>query len=111
VHHFRAWIYRIAHNEIVEYHRNHKPMLPIEHAHQVSNPDHLPEVSMLELQASQQVTKAIAQLEPDLQQVLVCRFIDQLSHAETVEIMVLKPGHVRVLQHRALNKVREFPNG
>jgi RNA polymerase sigma-70 factor (ECF subfamily) len=111
VRHFRGWIYRIAHNEIVEYHCNHQPTIPIEHAHNLSDPNHSPEANLSDKQASQQLAQAIAQLEPDLQQVLVCRFIDHLSHAETAEIMDLKPGHVRVLQYRALNKVREVLNG
>ncbi|MCP4360767.1 MAG: RNA polymerase subunit sigma-70, partial [Chloroflexi bacterium] len=41
------------------------------------------------------------------QQVIVCRFINQLSHAETARIIGAKEGYVRVLQYRALKIMRE----
>lgn len=110
VNHFRAWIYRIAHNEIIEYHRNHQSTLPIDQAIHISDANDSPEANIVDMQASEQLAQAISRLEPDLQQVLVCRFIDKLSHAETAEIMKLKPGYVRVLQYRALNKMREILN-
>jgi RNA polymerase sigma-70 factor (ECF subfamily) len=105
VRNFRAWIYRIAHNEVVERYRTQKPTLTINHLDNLSHPDPTPEANILAIQSSQSLAQAITELEPDLQQVLVCRFINQLSHAETAKIMNLKPGHVRVLQHRALKKM------
>ena len=49
---------------------------------------------------------AIQGLKEPLQQVIILRFINRLSHAETAKILGLKPGHVRVLQYRALKKLR-----
>jgi DNA-directed RNA polymerase specialized sigma24 family protein len=40
--------------------------------------------------------------------VIACRFIAGISHSETAEVMNLREGHVRVLQHRALKRLREL---
>jgi RNA polymerase sigma factor (sigma-70 family) len=50
----------------------------------------------------------IQSLDTNLQQVIVCRFVGGLSHAETAQIMGIKEGHVRVLQLRALQKLRQI---
>ena len=102
---FRAWLYRIAHNLVADFHRAKKttslettgpfPAQTVPLERQVQNKlegEHLAEV--------------ISQLEEQLQQVIILRFINQHSHAETANIMGLKEGHVRVLQHRALKQLR-----
>jgi RNA polymerase sigma-70 factor (ECF subfamily) len=38
--------------------------------------------------------------------VVLNRFVNELSHAETAQVMGLREGHVRVLQYRALKKMR-----
>jgi len=40
--------------------------------------------------------------------VILHRFINGLSHAETAQVMGLRKGHVRVLQHRALKVMRDL---
>lgn len=104
---FRAWIYRIAQNLVIDYKRA-TPHVSLEQ-------EKVPEKDVLELdglvekkQENQRLALAIMQLEAPSQQVIVLRFINQLSHAETAEILELKEGHVRVLQYRALQRLREL---
>lgn len=105
---FRAWLYRIAHNLVVDYYRTRKPNLPLEHANDLHDDAPTPETNLQVIEEGQQLSLAIARLKPDLKEVLVCRFISGMSHAETAKIMGLAEGHVRVLQHRALRKIRKF---
>jgi RNA polymerase sigma-70 factor (ECF subfamily) len=105
VQNFRAWLYRIAHNEVIKHYRTHKPTLTIDHATNLRDPTASLETNILAMQESQLLAQAIAQLEPNYQQVIVCRFISQLSPGEIAKIMDIQPGHVRVLQHRALKKM------
>lgn len=107
-HNFRAWLYRIAHNLVVDHHRSHNPAISLDEALSIADPKAGPESTTQTNQDSQQLALAINKLEPNLQQVLVCRFINQLSHSETAEIMKIEPGYVRVLQHRALKKMAEL---
>lgn len=105
---FRAWLYRIAHNMIVDHHRARKPSISLDEAVSLSDSADGPELAASSNWDSQRLAAAIKLLEPNLQQVLVCRFINQISHAETARIMGLNPGHVRVLQHRALKKMAQL---
>ncbi|SRR5260221_2919851 len=102
----RAWIYRIAHNKVIDYRRTRKPQVPIE-----NNPDKNLQVAGLEsdmdnLFLSQQLAEGVRKLPANYQQIIILRFINQLSHAEVAEIMQITESHVRVLQHRALLMMR-----
>lgn len=103
---FRAWLYRIAHNTVVDYYRMRKPIsdsLADESRDSRPSPEH--QVQARDEQ--QQLAAAIRELESGLQQVIIYRFINGLSHAETAQVMGIREGHVRVLQHRALNQLRK----
>jgi RNA polymerase sigma-70 factor (ECF subfamily) len=104
----RAWVYRIAHNKVIDHHRTKKPQEPID-----GNPDkklHSPwlESELDDLFASRQLAEGLRQLSATYQEVIILRFINQLSHAEVAEIMNITESHVRVLQYRALQQMREI---
>jgi RNA polymerase sigma-70 factor (ECF subfamily) len=105
---FQAWVYRIAHNTVVDHFRRRKPEVPLEHInnlhHQGPTPEQEAQVKLEEVR----LARAISKLNPDQQQVIACRFIAGISHSETAEVMNLREGHVRVLQHRALKRLREL---
>jgi len=103
----RAWLYRIAHNVVVDHYRSARETTEL-------SPKYLhdrhpsPEHQIQDRDLRQQLTDMIKSLDPNLQQVIVCRFVSGLSHAETGQIMGIKEGHVRVLQLRALQKLRQM---
>jgi DNA-directed RNA polymerase specialized sigma24 family protein len=43
-----------------------------------------------------------------LQQVIICRFINGLSHAETAQVLDTNENNTRIMQYRALKKLRKF---
>jgi RNA polymerase sigma-70 factor (ECF subfamily) len=105
---FRAWLYRVAHNVVVDRHRTFKPTVPLEHV--ITHKNVLAENPEITAQNGETVTemaRLIASLDDDLQQVITCRFVMNLSHAETAAIMGRTEGYVRVLQHRALKKLKD----
>lgn len=102
---FRAWLYRIAHNEVVNHHRNKTPEVPLDEAINLHDQTPNPEKAVEIQERNRLLARAISQLDSDSQQVLIFRFINQFSHDETAEIMERTPGHIRVLQHRALKKL------
>ena len=104
----RAWIYRIARNKVTDYQRTRKPQEPID-----DNPDKKLQGNWLEhelddLFMSRQLAQGVRQLRANYQEVIILRFINQMSHAEVAEIMNITESHVRVLQYRALHKMREI---
>lgn len=99
-----CWLYRIAHNLIVDYHRSHRknmsPSLdePLEELQ--SEVNILKQV--IEAEEASTLAKAVARLNEEQQQVILLRFVEGLSHAEIARIMNKSEGACRMLQNRAL---------
>lgn len=105
---FNAWIYRIAHNVVIEYYRTTKETTTLEDASTLTDPSFTPEaLTDLNLDSAG-LAKAISQLELNYQQIIILRFVNGLSHNETAEILNIKSNHARILQYRALKKLREI---
>ena len=103
----RAWLFRIAHNSIVDYYRMCKPMTNLLDG-QLQEDHPSPEHQAQTRDDHQKLLAAIHSLGVKLKQVIICRFVSNLSHAETAQVMGIKEQHVRVLQHRALKKLRQI---
>jgi RNA polymerase sigma-70 factor (ECF subfamily) len=103
---FRAWLYRVARNQVIDRHRTRKPAVPLEQAATLRDGSPAPEAIAQAREESAELAAVIARLGRRYQQVLVCRFVNGLSHAETAQVLGLKENHVRVLQHRALQELR-----
>lgn len=99
---FSAWLYRLAHNKMVDVLRSHKRSqeLPLEHAAYVVSSDSMEAVEgYLDFQ---QILNTLRVLNDQQREVIVLRFVEELSIAETAQIMQKSEGAVKALQHRAL---------
>lgn len=105
---FRALLFKIAHNLSVDRWRTNKGELSLQEEGSRTDDADLdtPEESMMARELKQELVAVIRKLDSQLQNVFICRFVIGLSHAETAQSLGLKEGHVRVLQHRALKKIR-----
>lgn len=98
---FGAWLYRIASNLIADHYRSKKEVLAeIPEDYQSDAVDPFDELSMREDQL--RLKQAILSLSEEYQNVIILRFIKELSHTEVADIMDRSEGAVRVLQHRAI---------
>lgn len=103
----RAWLYRIAHNVTVDYYRTARATLDVM-KQKLWDKDPSPEHQIQDQDVNRQLVELIQSLDTNLQQVILCRFVSGMSHAETAEVLGIKEGHVRVLQLRALQKLRRL---
>jgi RNA polymerase sigma-70 factor (ECF subfamily) len=105
---FRGWLYRIAHNLLVDHYRKQPPapMLALDEQLVAAQGD--PDSALAEKLSHQDLLAAISQLTLNQQQVLVLRFGEQLAAREVAEIMGKSVGAVEVLQHRALTALRRL---
>jgi RNA polymerase sigma-70 factor (ECF subfamily) len=102
-HPFKSWLYRIAHNLIVDHHRKRKPVdLADEELHDRPATIPLPEEIIENGQEAHVLAMAIQQLTEEEQQVIVLRFVEGLSHQEVADVIGKSEGASRVIQHRAL---------
>lgn len=106
---FSAWIYRIAHNHIINTLRNSQKFTSIEM-------ENIAEISSPKLEVEtkleqQELTEMIADLPQNQRQVVVLKFIDGLDNKEIGKIMRKSEGAVRILQMRALTALRKKIGG
>ena len=101
-----AWLYRMAHNAVIDHYRLKRTFISLEDVHQaeVRQEDGIEE--KLELQTkSQQLRAALQVLTEEQQTVLILKFIDGLSTQEIARQLGKRQGAVRGLQMRALQKL------
>ena len=103
---FRAWIYRIARNQVIDHYRKRRPDRSLESEGDLPAGDVSPEAAAQRAEDASAVQRAILSLEPPYREVIVCRFIQGLSPAETASVLGIRENTIRVQQHRGLEKIR-----
>jgi RNA polymerase sigma-70 factor (ECF subfamily) len=98
----KAWLYRTAHNIVVDHYRRmqHRDHLPL-FENMVDAGMDLSEAADQRLTA-ELVRNALDHLTPDQRQVITLKFLAGLSNSEVAEVMEKPVGAVKSLQHRAL---------
>lgn len=110
---FSAWLFRIAHNLVVDYHRTKRETLPIE-GEEFDQPlvaegqGAKPEQSAERAMTAERLQKAVAQLTEEQQQVIILKFLEGYSTKEIAQILDKRQGAIRGLQFRALTALREI---
>lgn len=109
---FLAWIYRIAHNTVIDHYRTKKVVIFIEDIKSME-PSYLDGVDeKLDLQyQSQQLQEALRKLTLSQQQVLMLKYTAGLKTSEIARKLGKQEGAVRALQMRGLEglaKCREI---
>lgn len=99
---FLAWLYRIAYARVVDYWRQQERRTEVRLSETVPAPE-LPPDEYLQAQADwERAMDLIAQLTDDQQDVIILRFIGEMSLAEVAETLGKTLGATKALQHRAL---------
>jgi RNA polymerase sigma-70 factor (ECF subfamily) len=105
---FSAWLYRIAHNLVANWHRDRsrKQEIPLDEAPLLSKGEH-PESALVRTQEQEALLRMIRSLSSDRQQLLILKFVDHLSNTEIGLIMGRSEGAVKSLYHRTLLFLRD----
>lgn len=107
---FSAWLYRIAHNLVANWHRDRsrKQEVPLDDLPVIptSKSDH-PERNLVRSQEQESLLKMIRTLPPERQNLLILKFVENMSNAEIGKIMGRSEGAVKSLYHRTLLALRD----
>lgn len=111
---FSAWLYRIAHNLVANYHRDRAKKqeisLDVIPGQVLPQSEVLPEASIARSQEVDELLARIRDLSPNRQELLILKFVDQLSNKEIGQIMRKSEGAIKSLYHRTLLELREKMN-
>ena len=97
---FSAWLYRIAHNLVANWHRDNsrKQEIPL---------DEHPETVLVVNEDRERLLHIIRRLPADRQQLIILKFVEHLSNIEIGQIMGRSEGAVKSLYHRTLLSLRD----
>ena len=104
-----AWLYRIAHNLVANWHRDNsrRKEIPLEEIILVRHSGELPEAVLIENEEKENLLKVIHRLPEDRQMLLILKFVEHLSNAEIGQVMGRSEGAVKSLYHRTLLSLRD----
>lgn len=106
---FSSWLYRIAHNVVIDYYRTGKEEESLEAvSFTLADENPRPEELLTQKAEMSRLSEAIAQLPEKKQELIILRFVEGLSHTQVAQILGKSEGACRVIQHRALITLSEI---
>jgi RNA polymerase sigma-70 factor, ECF subfamily len=106
---FSAWLYRIAHNLVANWHRDRgrRPVVALDELVIKSLAHEHPEVVAESQDDARLLASTIRTLDPTRQELLVLKFSEGLSNVEIGAIMGRSEGAIKSLYHRTLLEMRK----
>lgn len=105
---FSAWLFRIAHNQVVDYHRKRVKRItaPLEEGLSVPCEGNDPVEQVEQSFNMAQLATCMRHLTDAQQQVISLRFTSELPITEVAKIMGKSEGAIKALQHSAILSLR-----
>ena len=105
-----AWLYKIAHNNVLKWYREQGKMKIVELEDGANmrdkGVDQVRDLKHAELK--DQMSEILEQLEPEDREIIRLKFFEEVSNVEIAEIMGLSANHIGVKVFRALKKVKQL---
>lgn len=101
---FSAWLLRIAHNLVANWHRNsnRRRTVGLDSAVALHDNSPTPEETVESMEDIRELRRVLATLPEERQQALILRFAEGMRHKEIGQVMGKSAGAVKVLVHRSL---------
>ena len=106
---FSAWLYRIAHNLVANWHRDNsrRKIISLDDVSNWRVHEDGPEFAAQLTEDKEALLQAIRRLPADRQELLILKFVERLSNAEIGEIMGRSEGAIKSLYHRTLLSLKD----
>jgi RNA polymerase sigma-70 factor, ECF subfamily len=110
---FSAWLYRIAHNLVANWHRDRArhQEIPLSDAPDIRYKGVAPESAVVQTQDQEALLRIIRHLPSERQHLLILKFVEHMSNTEIGAIMGRSEGAVKSLYHRTLLSLRDELEG
>ena len=111
-HPFSSWLYQIARNTVIDHYRARRNDVSLDRLDPESSI--IPAAAQADLSIKLQLEKvhvALRALKPDYQDVIILRFVEDLSLKEVAAILRKSEGAVKLAQHRAVGELKKRLGG
>lgn len=105
---FRSWVFVMAHHRLVDERRRDRRGANMTSLAPAPEPVAGADTDVLERLGESEWAERLGKLSDDQRSVVLLRIVAGLSTEETAGVLGKRPGTVRVLQHRALGRLREI---
>ena len=107
---FAAWLYRIAHNLVINWRRDHsrRQMVGLEDVDLSSDKQESPQYAAEQANERELLLAAMQRLPRERQELLVLKFVERMSNAEIGRVMSRSEGAIKSLYHRTLVSLKEL---
>lgn len=104
---FSSWLFRIAHNTVIDHYRTHREFYELEE--KIVDDESLnPALFTDQKLNSERVHHALRKIGKPYQDVILLKFMNDLPNSEIARVLNTNETNVRTLQFRALKKLREL---
>jgi len=104
---FSSWLYRIAKNQVIDKYRTKRQEVDLEDVDaEISVDSGIHENIEIKIRL-ERVMKEIKNLKQDYQDVLIMRFVEDLSIKEVAAVVEKSEGAVKLMQHRAIKELKK----
>lgn len=105
---FEGWLFQISRNLVIDYYRKKKQNVPIEAVENTLEYE-TNLVDIVNLQFNQKILiKLLKELTEEQQIVIKMKFLEDLDNITIAEVLNKTEGAIRVIQHRAISKLKEL---
>jgi len=110
---FQAFIFRIAYNTVADhYRRSNRQELPLDYFEEtIEETSDNQAVSLGKKMDSALLLKQLYQLKSEYREILLLRYVEDLSIEEIAQVIQKDKNNVRVILHRATSKLKEINSG
>lgn len=107
---FESWLYQIARNKVIDYYRSKKIVVAIDELENTLEYE-TNIIDIVNLGFDQKaLIELIRELTPEQQVIIKLKFYEDLDNTTIAEILEKEEGTIRVIQHRAITKLKELFN-
>ncbi len=107
---FSAWLFRIAHNLVANWHRDQsrRQTVSLEDVNLSADQRHNPQEVIEKANQQELLLQAVHLLPPERQELLFFKFVESMSNAEIGKVMGRTETAVKSLYHRTVLSLREL---
>jgi len=105
---FLAWLYTIARNAVTDRRRRERPTVDLDDAYGVAEDGPTAHDRAVRGEQVDALRGAVKHLTTEQQEVLVLRFVENMSSRQVAKVLGKNEGAIRALQFRALGRLRKI---
>lgn len=105
---FKSWFFKLARNVVVDFYRSNKEVQELPEYLEDDGEDGDPHHKVEQLLDEEKLKYYLGRVKKSYRDFLTLKFLGDFSNKEIAQIMKKKEASLRVLQHRALNSMKEL---